>query len=129
MNVTHELEPNEYGDIIGTVRYKKWRLTRSGEIVMWGCGVVFFDIVDGTGKNYHVEIGESVNWDTFGREIYALLTPGAVDPDGSYEVSPATVVGMAMGDVNRKMTPASSPDVTAVKAETFEDVEPMKGKA
>lgn len=126
MNVTHELETNEHGDLHDTVTYRDWRLTRHGETVLWGTGIAFFDIVDAGPEGYRVEVGETAAWDTFSRDLYVLLTPGAVDADGAYDVAPGTVVGMAMGDVNRKMIPAASPDVTALEAVVFEDVEPLE---
>lgn len=123
------IESHVDGDIIHTIAYSEWHIRRNGEKILWGEGVLFVDIIDADNRGYELHEGDHVAADDYDHDLYVLLQEDSVAKNGTIHVPDPDLgrgypVGFAIGEVERKMIPAASPDVTAIQCEPAEDLEP-----
>lgn len=101
-----------------TESYVHWRIERTGELVMWGTGTVHIDYADFGALDYEfVVVDEDVEWNDITYNYHVLLADHLHDPDGG------NYCGFVVGDVNHKMMPEASPDISALTVDRFDDVD------
>lgn len=90
--------------------YKEWEIRRTGELVMWGEGILYLDCPEFKEEDYALGINEeNTTWDGFPLNAHVLTTP-----DGYPRPGPESFRGFAIGELKRKMEPEYTPDITAV---------------
>lgn len=123
-DLSARIPPDVSGDLIESVLYQEWVLIRSAETVLWGRGHLSLDIIDADAKNYELRLYDNAAADDFDHIPHILVTPGTIGKDGGYQQPPlGRTIGMALGEVRRKIVPAVSPDVTAIRCEPTEEFE------
>lgn len=92
-------------------RYVDWQIERQGEIILWGEGILFVDVPDFEADGYRVQIlEEGIDWSEIPARCWMLT-----DPEGYPDPSRYDFRGFAIGDVQRKMVPEITPDITAAE--------------
>lgn len=119
----------DMGDLQATITHNEWRLERDGETILWGEGVCFIDLAGAQDRGYKLYEGDNVPWDEAGHEVWGIFTEGTVGEDGEvrdpdHNTGVGFPIGAAIGAVERKMIPAASPDVTALRLAPVEDLDP-----
>lgn len=97
---------------IQTYPITEWSIERTGEKIMWGTGLLLINKADFSEEGYKLlgAPGQPDDEEGFEPEMWGLIEPeGYPDPDHE------DYVGFAIGSLYRKMEPAYSPDITAIR--------------
>lgn len=106
-----------------TFGFQNFRLTRHGEDVLWGKGIVY--LTEGALEDgYRLGLGEAYQWDDdFAFEFHALVYPSYFESLDEPELVSLreAFCGFVLGEVHHKMLPSRSPDISAVELEIDPD--------